>query len=89
MQRILGSRTDDINIPRAQRRGSAPALASIERAHKERNRAILAAHDTGRHSYARIGKHFGVHFTTMGRIVRAGKAVRSQGRRDGTLLKRR
>jgi REP element-mobilizing transposase RayT len=78
MQRKLGSQADDINIPRAQRRKPAPALAQIERVHKERNRAILAAHDTGRYSYVQIGKHFGVHFTTVGRIVRAGRQGRKQ-----------
>jgi hypothetical protein len=73
MQRNLGRQAEDINIPRAQRRRPAPALAQIERAHPERDRAILAAHDTGRYSYVQIGKHFGVHFTTVGRIVRAGR----------------
>ena len=89
MQRNLGPRADDNNIPRAQRRGPAPTLASIERAHKERNRAIVAAHDTGHYSYAQIGKHFGVHFTTVGRIVRTGKAVRKQAGEKATSLKLR
>ena len=57
MQKKLGHRSDDINIPQAQRRGPAPALASIERAHQGRNRAILVAHDRGRYNYAHIGKH--------------------------------
>jgi len=78
MQRKLGERADDINIPAVQRRGPAPALAQIERAHKDRNRAILVAHDTGRYSYGQIGKHFGVHFTTVGRIVRTGRKIRKQ-----------
>jgi len=80
MQRKLGRQADDINIPRAQRRKPAPSLAQIGRAHKARDRAILAAHDTGRYSYAQIGEHFGIHFTTVGRIVRAGRQGRRQGR---------
>jgi putative transposase len=76
MQQNLGRQAEDINIPRAQRRRPAPALAQIERTYPERDRAILAAHDTGRYSYVQIGKHFGVHFTTVGRIVRAGRQDR-------------
>ena len=77
MQRKLGRQADDLNIPRAQRRAPAPPLAQIARTHTQRDRAIRAAHGTGRYSYLQIGKHFGVHFTTVGRIVRAGrKAIR-------------
>ena len=73
MQRKLGRQSDDINIPLAQRRRPAPSLEQIERTHKKRDLAILKAHATGRYSYTEIGKHFKVHFTTVGRIVRAGK----------------
>ena len=78
MQRKLGAQTDDINIPRAQRRAPAPSLAHIERTHKERDQAILNAHDTGQYSYSEIGEHFKLHFTTVGRIVRAGRQARRQ-----------
>ena len=77
MQQNLGRQAEDINIPRAQRRKPAPTLTQIQRAQKDREGAILAAHDTGHYSYTQIGKHFGVHFTTVGRIVRTGR----QGRR--------
>ena len=76
MQAKLTRQTADINIPRAQRRGRAPSLARIAKAHPDRNRAILAAHETGEYSYAQIAQHFAVHFTTVGRIVRAGRSVR-------------
>jgi hypothetical protein len=76
MQAKLTKQTADINIPRAQRRGPAPSLARIAKAHPDRNRAMLAAHDTGEYSYAQIARHFGVHFTTVGRIVRAGRSFR-------------
>jgi REP element-mobilizing transposase RayT len=69
---------DDINVPRAQRRGPAPALASIEAACKDRDQAMLAAHDTGQYSYQQIAEHFGIHFTTVGRIVRAGRKARGK-----------
>jgi DNA-directed RNA polymerase specialized sigma24 family protein len=76
MQARLTRQTADINIPRAQRRGRTPSLARIAKAHPDRNRAILAAHATGEYSYTQIAQHFGVHFTTVGRIVRAGRRVR-------------
>ena len=82
MQQKLNGQEKDINIPRAQRRGPPPALKHIERSHSDRDQAILAAHDTGQYSYAQIGEHFGMHFTTAGRIVRAGRRARgaSSGR---------
>ncbi len=58
------------------RSGAAPTLKLIETRHKDRNRAVLAAYETGEYSYQQIGKYFGMHFTTVGRIVRAGRKVR-------------
>ena len=78
MQRKLDRQADDINIPRAQRRGPAPSLVHIQRTYKDRDQAILKAHDTGQYSYSEIGKHFKMHFTTVGRIVRSGRQARRQ-----------
>jgi len=65
---------DDINVPRAHRRPPPPSLEAIAAAYPDRNAAMLAAHRTGEYSYAEIARHFGVHFTTVGRVVRgAGK----------------
>jgi len=41
-----------------------------ENREKDRDSAILAAYASGRYSYMQIGEHFGIHFTTVGRIVR-------------------
>ena len=68
--RRAAQRPDDINIPRAQRRPPAPPLAAIAKAHPDRNAAMRAAWATGEYSYTQIAAHFGVHFTTVGRIVR-------------------
>jgi putative transposase len=66
---------DKIEVPRAQRRPPAPPLEAIAAAHSNRNDAIVAAHRTGEYSYAQIAEHFGVHFSTVGRLVRsAGRA---------------
>ncbi len=64
---------DDLNIPRAQRRPPARSLPDIAKRYRDRNRAICAAWATGEYSYAQIAAHFGIHFTTVGRIVRAGR----------------
>lgn len=63
-------RSDDLNIPRAQRRPPAPSLQAIAKSHPDRDKAIRAAWSTGEYSYTQIAAHFGVHFTTVGRIVR-------------------
>src|SRR3989337_2267406 len=71
--RLSDEEKDDINIPQVQRRGPAPPLKQIEARHKERTRAVVAAYETGEYSYQQIGEHFGVHFTTVGRLVRAAR----------------
>jgi putative transposase len=70
MRKKLGQRDEDVNIPRVQQRGPAPKLSAIRRQHKNRDEAIRAAYETGAYSYQQIAKEFGVHFTTVGRIVR-------------------
>jgi len=62
--------SEDIQIPRAQRRPPAASLPEIAEAHADRDDAIHAAWATGQYSYTQIAAHFGVHFTTVGRIVR-------------------
>lgn len=69
----LGNRTDDINIPRAQRRPPAPSIAAVSKLHPDRDQAMRAAWRTGEYSYAQIAEHFGVHFSTVGRAVRQKK----------------
>ena len=76
MQRKLDRQADDTNIPLAQRRGPPRPLAEIARTCKDRDEAILKAHNTGHYSYSEIGDHFKVHFTTVGRIVRTGRALK-------------
>ena len=63
---------DDVQIPVAQRRPPPASLPEIERSAENRNAAIVAAYATGAYSYQQIADHFGVHFTTVGRIVRGG-----------------
>jgi putative transposase len=73
MQRKLGSEREDVQIPRVQRRGPPPTLAQIREMARDRDEAIVRAHATGEYSYSQIGDFFGLHFTTIGRIVRKAK----------------
>jgi len=43
----------------------------IERS-PDRNDAIFAVYATGSYSFQQIVRQFGVHFTTVGRVVRQG-----------------
>ena len=72
MQKHIRSGKDDVQIPRAQRRPKPPPLAQIEKRAPDRNAAIVAAYATGGYSYQQLADYFGVHFTTVGRIVRGG-----------------
>jgi hypothetical protein len=76
MQAKLKEESEDVNIPRAQRRPPAPSLDLIRGAHGERDRTIVVAYETGEYSYKHIADHFGVHFTTVGRIIRESRKVR-------------
>ena len=80
MRSKLGQCDEDVNIPRVQQRGAAPKLSAIRRQHKNRDDAIGAAYETGAYSYQQIAKEFGVHFTTVGRIVRQSMKPVSAGR---------
>ena len=75
MQAQLGPEKEDVQIPKAQRRLPPPPLSEIERRAANRNTAIVMAYATGGYSYQAIADYFGVHFTTVGKIIRgAGKA---------------
>lgn len=73
MQAQCPAGKDDVQIPLAQRRPPAQPLAAIADAAPDRKSAILAAYATGAYSYQQIATHFGIHFTTVGRIVRSVK----------------
>ena len=72
MQAHLQSGRDDVQIPLAQRRAPPPPLEKIVRRVADRNAAIIAAYATGGYSYQQLADYFGIHFTTVGKIVRGG-----------------
>jgi putative transposase len=71
-ERIEDRQRNDVQIPVAQRRPQPLSLPIIEHSVPVRNTAIVTAYATGAYSYQEIARHFGIHFTTVGRIVRKG-----------------
>lgn len=61
---------DDPNIPRIQRRPPAPSLDDIAENTLTRNEAIERAYRTGAYTYSSIARFFGLHPSTVSRIVR-------------------
>jgi REP element-mobilizing transposase RayT len=62
-----------LDVPKVQQRTPAPPLESFSTDYPDRNDAILAAYETGQYSYQQIAQHFGLHYTSVGRIVRNTK----------------
>jgi len=50
-------------------------LADIAKRYPNRNEAMVAAYQTGEYSYAVIAEYFGVHFSTVGRIIRKSRKM--------------
>lgn len=75
MQANLDGESLDVNIPKAQRRPPAKPLEDIVADYRDRNEAIVAAYATGEFSYQQVADYFGVHFTTVGRIVRSSRGT--------------
>lgn len=69
-QKHLNKDRDDIQVPWVLKRAPAESLDYYESNTKNRNAAIIAAYANGGYSYQQIAEYFGVHFTTVGRIVR-------------------
>jgi hypothetical protein len=70
LQAMISGSSQDVNIPSAQRHPPAPSLPAIAKAHDNLDAAIVAAYATGEYSYQQIAAYFGLHFTTVGKIVR-------------------
>ncbi len=69
MQALVDKQPSLTEIPRAQRRAAKRALAEFAGAH-ERNEAIALAYLSGQHTMSAVAAHFGVHYTTMSRLVK-------------------
>jgi putative transposase len=73
MQALVDKKPTVTEVPLAQRRALKRALSDFERTH-ERDEAIAQAYLSGHHTMAAVAAHFGVHYTTVSRLVRAYEA---------------
>jgi len=58
-------------VPRVQRRSPARAISHYDACCEDRHRAMALAYLSGDHTMKAIGEHFGVHYATLSRAVRA------------------
>lgn len=59
-------------VPRAQRAGRARPISDYEAEADRRDEAIARAYASGGYSMLEIGMHFGLHYSRISRIVKAG-----------------
>jgi putative transposase len=69
MQALVDKKPTFTEVPRAQRRALKKALLEYAQAY-ERDEAIALAFLSGQHTMAAIAEHFGVHYTTVSRLVK-------------------
>ena len=62
-----------IGVPKVQKRLPAPSLKLLASSHSSRDAGIVAAYATGEYSYQQIGQFYGLHFTSVGKIVRRAR----------------
>lgn len=70
VQKHLKDQRTDLQIPKVQKRTIANSIADYEAQNITRDDAIIEAYASGAYSYQALAEHFGLHFTTIGRIVR-------------------
>ncbi|MBU0501366.1 MAG: addiction module toxin RelE, partial [Gammaproteobacteria bacterium] len=61
-------------VPKAQKRPPAPPLERFMAEYANRDEGIAAAYATGEYSYQQIADRCGLHFTTVGKIVRRARS---------------
>jgi REP element-mobilizing transposase RayT len=71
LQEHIKGNKKNIQVPKIQKRAKALGLKEYKKNNKERNTAIYKAYSSGAYSYKEIGDYFGLHFVTIGKIVRA------------------
>ena len=77
LRQHVQQRVKETEFPRAQRRAAAPALADFL-AQPSRKEAITQAHATGCYSLKEIGLAFGLHYTTVSRVVKRAEMSQSK-----------
>ena len=69
MQSLIEDKSSLDEIPRAQKRALPKPLSHFE-ARYPRNEAMARAYLSGQHSMLSIAQHFGVHYSTVSRVVK-------------------
>jgi putative transposase len=77
MQAMVDRKPSLTEIPRVQRRALKRALSDFAGEHP-RDEAIALAYLSGRHTMAEIAKHFGIHYTTVSRLVKTHEATQKR-----------
>ena len=67
------SNAEAIGVPKVQKRIPAPPLELLASGYATRDAGIVAAYATGEYSYQQIGQFYGLHFTSVGNIVRRAR----------------
>ena len=78
MQRKIDRDRDISEVPLTQKRSQAKSLAHYERRHKDRDTAIRAAYASGGYSMKDIGRHFGLHYSRISRIINHGSKAKDK-----------
>ena len=68
-----------VGVPKTQTRPPAPPIEELASKYRNRNEAIAAIYATGEYSYQQIADFYGLHFTTVGKIVRKERAAQRVG----------
>ena len=79
MQTKIHKQPNLSEIPRAQPRTLTHALSDFAKLH-DRNVAIALAYLSGHHTMAAIAEHFGVHYTTVSRLVKRHEESQERGK---------
>ena len=70
-KQVLSRIADDLEeVPRPQRSLPAKALKQYEAETPSRNKAIVMAYDSGEYTMKAIAEYFGLHYSTVSRIVK-------------------
>jgi hypothetical protein len=80
MRRKVPAGRDLRGVPQAKARPPEKSLADYARKHPQRDRAIAAAHASGRYTMRDIGDYFGLHYSRVSKIVRAGSHYSSRAK---------
>lgn len=69
-QSMIENDQDLSEVPSSQRRAKPRPIAEYAAESKDRNSAIVAAHQSGGYTLKELGDHFGLHYSTVSSIIK-------------------